>query len=81
MPELVALSLLKSEILFHPDDRNTAESDEVIALLETIDDDLDEHGIVFVKISDDLCEKEWGIDETPAVVYFENGIPYLYDGK
>ena len=63
------------------DDRNTAESEEVIALLETIDDDLDENGIVFVKISDDSSEKEWGIDETPAVVYFENGIPYLYDGN
>jgi hypothetical protein len=54
---------------------------QVLADLETIDDDCDKHGIQFVKIDDDSAAREFGIDDVPALVYFEKGIPNVYDGK
>ena len=36
--------------------------------------------MAFVKI-DDLAEaKEYGVDKIPGLVYFEDGIPALYEG-
>jgi hypothetical protein len=49
--------------------------------LEKIDDECDRYGIKFVKIDDDTAAKEFGIDDTPALVYFENEVPNLYDGE
>lgn len=48
--------------------------------LEHIDDDCDKYGIQFVKIDDDAAADEFGLDSLPAVVYFEKGIPNVYDG-
>lgn len=49
--------------------------------LENIDDDLDKLGIPFVKIDDDSIAKDFGIlDELPALVYFEDEIPSVYEG-
>lgn len=53
---------------------------EVLEELEKIDDDCDKHGIQFVKIDDEEAAEDFGIDQLPAVVYFEKGIPNLYDG-
>ena len=33
-----------------------------------------------VKISDMETSEEYGIENLPAVVYFENGIPFVYMG-
>lgn len=33
-----------------------------------------------VKISDMETSEEYGIEDLPAVVYFENGIPFVYMG-
>lgn len=52
----------------------------VLGELEKIDDDCDKHGIQFVKIEDPDAAKEFGIDQIPALVYFEKEIPNLYDG-
>lgn len=52
----------------------------VLNELEKIDDDCDKHGMQFVKIDDDKVSKEFGIDDLPAIVYFEKQIPNLYDG-
>lgn len=49
--------------------------------LEHIDDDCDKYGIQFVKIDDYQAVKEYGLDSLPAVVYFEKGIPNVYDGN
>jgi hypothetical protein len=65
---------------FVADDNDDEDSMQVLADLETIDDDCDKHGIQFVKIDDDSTAKEFGIDDVPALVYFEKGIPNLYDG-
>lgn len=53
---------------------------QVLEELENIDDDCDKHGIQFVKIDDDAAVKEWGLESVPAIVYFEKGMPNIYDG-
>ena len=48
--------------------------------MENIDDECDSTGVAFVKI-DDLAEaKEYGVDKIPGLVYFEDGIPAIYEG-
>ncbi|XP_017305329.1 uncharacterized protein LOC103525042 [Diaphorina citri] len=55
--------------------------DEILEELETIDDDTDEHGIQFVKSKDNKLASELGIFSFPALVYFETGVPIMYDGN
>jgi len=54
---------------------------EVLDELETIDDDTDKHGIQFVKSKDSKLASEIGIFSFPALVYYETGVPIMYDGK
>lgn len=54
---------------------------QVLGELEKIDDDCDKQGIQFVKIDDPHAAKSFGIDDVPAIVYFEKQIPNVYDGK
>lgn len=63
------------------DDNDDDDSIQVLDELEKIDDDCDKHGIQFVKIDDQAAANEFGIDSLPAVVYFERGIPNVYDGN
>ena len=37
-------------------------------------------GIMLVKIDDTVTAQEYGVEDTPALVYFENEIPHLYEG-
>ena len=57
--------------------------DDLLALkeLENIDDECDKNGITFVKISNLDEAKEYGLDDLPALVYFENKIPSIYEGS
>lgn len=48
--------------------------------LENIDDDCEVYGINFVKIQDHNLAKRYGIKNYPALVYFRNGNPLIYDG-
>lgn len=48
--------------------------------METIDDDTDKHGIQFVKSKDSKLASELGIFSFPALVYYETGVPIMYDG-
>lgn len=62
-------------------DKDVDTSKDVLDDLENIDDDLDKLGIPFVKIDDDSIAKDFGIlDELPALVYFEEEIPSVYEG-
>lgn len=62
-------------------DKEVDSSKDVLDDLENIDDDLDKLGIPFVKIDDDSIAKDFGIlDELPALVYFEDEIPSVYEG-
>ena len=53
----------------------------VLKELENIDDECDSNEIAFVKISNLAEAKEYGLDTLPALVYFENRIPSVYEGK
>ncbi|XP_019531540.3 uncharacterized protein LOC109403225 isoform X2 [Aedes albopictus] len=64
-------------VLFY--DEGDEESENVLHELENIDDDCAKHGIQFVKIDDAKVSKEYGIDDIPAIVYFEKEIPNVYD--
>ena len=37
-------------------------------------------GIMLVKIDDTVTATEYGVEDTPALVYFENEVPHLYEG-
>ena len=52
-----------------------------MAELERIDDECDQKGISFVRIDNSAEAKEYGVDDLPALVYFEKGVPALYDGQ
>lgn len=49
--------------------------------MENIDDECDKLGVAFVKIDNEDEAKEYGIEKIPSLVYFEKGIPMLYEGN
>lgn len=49
--------------------------------METIDDDTDKHHIQFVKTNDVKLAHEIGVFSFPALVYYETGVPIMFDGK
>lgn len=63
------------------DDNNDDRSQSVLEELENIDDECDALGITFVKIDNADEAKEYGIDRVPKLLYFEKGIPTVYEGK
>jgi thioredoxin-like negative regulator of GroEL len=63
------------------DNEDDRKSQRVLNELENIDDECDQLGIVFVKIDNDEEAQEYGIEKVPSLVYFENGIPMLYEGN
>ncbi|XP_017797252.1 PREDICTED: uncharacterized protein LOC108578426 isoform X4 [Habropoda laboriosa] len=65
-------------VLFY--DKDQKKSQKILAELENIDDDCDQHNIAFVKISDLDEAKEYGIDNLPTLVFFEKKIPHVYEG-
>lgn len=64
-----------------PDDEKCASCPAILEELETIDDDTDEYGIQFVKSNDVKLAHEIGIFSFPALVYYETGVPIMYDGE
>lgn len=56
------------------DDREESDDTVILQELENIDDDLDAQGIHIVKIADDVAEREYGIEDTPCLVYFEKEV-------
>lgn len=63
------------------DDDKCASCPGILEELETIDDDTDDHGIQFVKSNDVKLAHEIGIFSFPALVYYETGVPIMYDGE
>jgi len=66
--------------IFIDDDKCEA-CPSILEELETIDDDTDKEGIQFVKSTDSKLASEIGIFSFPALVYYETGVPIMYDGK
>lgn len=52
----------------------------ILEELENIDDDCDRHGIVFVKTQDFSIAQLYGVTDYPALIYFEEGIPNVFEG-
>lgn len=63
------------------DDDKCETCPQILEELETIDDDTDKHGIQFVKSNDVKLAHEIGIFAFPALVYYETGVPIMYDGE
>lgn len=63
------------------DDNNDDKSEKILEELENIDDECDALGITFVKIDNPDEAIEYGINAVPALLYFEKGIPTVYEGK
>ena len=65
-------------VFFYDEDDPDAHS--ILEELEQIDEKLDKQDMPMVKISDDGAKDSFGIEAIPALVYFEDGIPELYEG-
>lgn len=63
------------------DDNNDRKSQRVLNELENIDDECDQLGVTFVKIDNAEEAKEYGIAKVPSMLYFEKGIPMVYEGN
>lgn len=71
----------KCILCFCSDDGDDRKSQHILNELENIDDECDQLGIAFVKIENSEEAKEYGITKIPALVYFEQGVPTLYEGS
>lgn len=65
---------------FSIDKPNCHICDEILDELENIDDETDVFGIHMVKIMDPQLAKRYSIKTYPALVYFRNGNPLLFEG-
>lgn len=63
------------------DARSCVTCDKVLAELEKIDDDTDSFGVDFVKINDKRLAKHYGIKTFPALTYFREKEPIIYEGQ
>ena len=63
------------------DDPADTTSLKSLAALESIDDDLDEHDIPAVKMSDTAEARQYGVKTFPSIIVFVKKIPELYQGK
>ncbi|GFT85179.1 thioredoxin domain-containing protein [Trichonephila clavipes] len=69
------------ELLHHVDDKDDQSNQEIMQNLENIDDDADKLGIPFVKIDDTELAQDYGIENLPTLIFFENQVPNFYKGN
>lgn len=62
------------------DDKDDKQDIRVLNEMENIDDDLEREGIIIIRLDNIAEAKEYGLDHLPAMVYFENKIPAIYEG-
>jgi len=65
-------------IFYDPDSRK---AENLLEVMETIDDDCAKRGIQFVKCSDEGAAEQFGVARLPALVFFKNDLPSLYEGE
>ena len=68
-------------LFFHVDKEDCPDCETVLNHLEQIDTDADKSGIALVKVSDKPLALEFGLESLPALLYYRNKVPLLYDGK
>lgn len=76
----VKSEITKDDISPQTDARSCVTCDKVLDELEKIDDDTDTFGVDFVKINDKRLAKQYGITKFPALTYFREKEPIIYDG-
>lgn len=62
------------------DDKDDKQDIRVLNELENIDDELEKEEIVIARLDNAEEAREYGLDHLPALVYFENEIPAIYEG-
>lgn len=65
-------------VFFYED--NDTDAHTILEELEQIDEKLDKQDLAMVKISDDGAIDNYGIEIIPSLVYFDNGVPEVYEG-
>lgn len=55
--------------------------DDILEELENIDDELDEHGMLFVTTEDTALAKKYNIKNFPSLILFRNKEPLPFKGK
>ncbi|KAL3277968.1 hypothetical protein HHI36_013308 [Cryptolaemus montrouzieri] len=78
---LFSLERKSNNIFFFTDARSCTTCDRVLEELEQIDDDTDSFGVDFVKINDKRLAKQYGISKFPALTYFREKKPIIYEGN
>jgi hemoglobin-like flavoprotein len=78
MLEKMIIKEEKLSVLFY--EENEEMSNQVVTVLETIDDDLDEMDVLLVKVNEASVASDFGIDDRPCLVVFEQGIPNVFEG-
>ena len=53
----------------------------VLSISIDIDEKLDKRDLYMVKISDAGAGDEYGIEDIPSLVYFEDGVPEIFTGR
>lgn len=71
---------VKNIFINFTDARSCVTCDKVLEELEKIDDDTDTFGVDFVKINDKRLAKQYGIKNFPALTYFREREPIIYEG-
>jgi hypothetical protein len=69
------------KLFIESDNDDCEKCDEILQELETIDDDSEKYDIQFVKTNDEKLAHDIGVFDFPALVYYETGVPIMYDGK
>jgi hypothetical protein len=72
---LLNIVTLEDDVLVFFYDPEDKDSEDILNELETIDDNLDEEEVEFVKCSEPNAQREYGLTQVPALVFFENGVP------
>ena len=66
-------------LVFLHDETDAENVEEILEGLETIDEGLDAEEVEFVRCSDDDIINAYGLSMIPTLVYFESGIPSVYE--
>lgn len=67
--------------MLHLDKPQCKKCSKALQELENIDDEADQLGIGFVKISDEELADEYNLGELPKLVYYRHQIPIIYESK
>ena len=78
MLERMIVRTEKIAVLFYKE--GDEQSAQALEALEDIDDELDKVGVLFVKNNQPAVAGDYGIEDLPAVVVFEKGVPNLFEG-